>query len=293
MTSKTTGAAALIGFAALCASPASALDNEIGGKLLLTRGISTIEGSGGGGLASWALITGNETDRGIGGTAHATLVDLPDFRFEAFGIAAGFYDRFELSYTRQRFDTQDAGAALGLGAGFAFEQDVFGAKLRLMGDAVYDQDSWMPQIAVGANYRRNDQGAVIAAVGGEDDEGFDVYLAATKLFLEHSLLVNTTLRATQANQAGLLGFGGDREDGHTLQAEVSAGVLVTRRLLVGGEYRFKPDNLGFAREDDWWDVFAAYAVGENLTLTAAWTDLGSIASFEDQCGFYLSIQAGF
>ena len=65
------------------------------------------------------------------------------------------------------------------------------------------------------------------------------------------------------------------------------------RLIVGGEYRAKPDNLAFAKEDDWFDIYAAYAVNENISLTAAWADLGSIATFEDQRGLYLSVQIGF
>lgn len=272
---------------------ANGWSDEWGGKLLLTRGISTVEGAGGGGLASWALITGNETERGIGGTAHASWVELPDYSFSAQGVALGFYDRFELSYTRQAFDTEAVGAALGLGQGFTFEQDVFGAKLRLFGDAIYDQDSWLPQIAAGVQYKVNNQSAVLNAIGAQDDEGVDLYLAATKLYLDRSLLLNATVRATRANQLGILGFGGDLKDDYQWAGEFSAGYLVNRRLLIGAEYRFKPDNLGIAGEDDWLDVFAAWAVNEHLTLTAAYVDLGSIVTFEDQRGLYFSIQAGF
>lgn len=78
---------------------------EYGGKLLLTRGISNLSGGGGGALTPWALITGNETDRGIGGTAHYTYVATNDFEVRTFGGALGLYDRFEVSYTSQAFDT--------------------------------------------------------------------------------------------------------------------------------------------------------------------------------------------
>ncbi|HEY0233797.1 MAG TPA: DUF3034 family protein, partial [Afipia sp.] len=61
----------------------------------------------------------------------------------------------------------------------------------------------------------------------------------------------------------------------------------------GGEYRSKPDNLGIAREDDWFDLFAAYAVTRNLTATVAYTDLGSIATISDQRGVFVSLQAAF
>ena len=69
--------------------------------------------------------------------------------------------------------------------------------------------------------------------------------------------------------------------------------MLSRKLVVGAEYRFKPDNLAFADEDDWLDLFAAYAINEHATLTAAYADLGSIATFDDQRGLYLSLQLGF
>jgi hypothetical protein len=265
---------------------------EWGGKLRLTRGISTIEGQGGGGLTPWALITGNETNRGIGLAAHATGVALPDYGFLSYGLAIGLFDRIELSATREEFDTRDVGAALGLGQGFTFGQDVYGAKLRVLGDAVYGQESWLPQVAVGANWKQNDQGAIVRAIGARDDEGWETYASATKIFLGESLLLNGTLRWTNANQTGLLGFGSATGGDHELQAEVSAGYLLTRSLVIGGEYRMKPNNLAIAKEDDWLDLYAAWAINDNLTLTGAYADLGSIATFDDQRGFYLSLQIG-
>lgn len=274
-------------------APAAADDLRPLGKLLLTGGVSNIEGAGGGGLASWATTTGYGTREGIGANAHATAVLLPDFQFRAQGVSAGFFDRVEVSYTRQAFDTQGTGAKLGLGKGFTFHQAVLGAKLRVAGDAVYDQDRWLPQIAVGAQYKMAGKSAVIGALGGRDDDGLDLYVAATKVLLAESLVVNGTLRATKANQTGLLGFGGPGGKGdYTLQAEGSAGVLLSKRLLVGAEYRTKPNNLGL-KEDDWFDVFAAYAVSKNLSVTVAYADLGTIATFKGQRGLYLSLQAGF
>jgi hypothetical protein len=281
--------------AALCAAPAVAqgFDIETGGKLRLTRGISTVEGQGGGGITPWALITGDETDRGIGASAHVTAIELPDYGFLSYGGAVGLYDRVELSWTRQEFDTRDVGAALGLGQGFTFGQDVIGAKVRLFGDAVYAQDSWVPQVAVGANWKQSDQAAIVTALGATDSEGWEAYASATKILLDWSILLNGTLRWTNANQTGLLGFGGDQNEDHEIEAEASVGWLVNRYLLVGGEYRMKPDNLGIAKEEDWLDLYAAWSLTPNLTLTGAYADLGSIATFEDQRGFYLSLQAGF
>ncbi len=118
-------------------------------------------------------------------------------------------------------------------------------------------------------------------------------MAATKVLLDSSLVLDATVRATQANQLGILGFGGDRSDAYLAQFEGSAGYLVTRRLLVGVEYRTKPDNLKIAHESNWADIFAAYAINKNLSVTVAYADLGDIVTFTRQRGVYVALQAGF
>lgn len=277
----------------LAGEAAQAAELETGGKLLLTGGVSALEGGAGGGLSTWALIGGNETSRGIGGTAHVTYVNVPDYELRSIGGAVGLFDRVELSLAHQEFDTGATGAKLGLGKGFTFKQDIVGVKIRVLGDAVYAQDTWLPQIAVGVQAKQNNQTAIIHAVGGQSDTGIDYYAAATKLLLNESLVLNGTVRLTKANQTGLLGFGGDKNDRYKPQFEGSVGYLVSKRVLVGAEYRTKPDNLGFAKENDWADVFVAYAFSKTLSVTAAYADLGDIATFKNQRGLYLSLQAGF
>src|SRR3954462_378659 len=167
----------------LSAGAVQAAETEGGGKLLLTGGVSALEGGAGGGLSTWALIGGNETSRGVGGSVHATYVNVPDYELRSAGVALGLFDRVELSLARQEFDTGATGAKLGLGKGFTFKQDIAGVKVRVLGNAVYDQDSWLPQVAVGAQVKQNNQNAIIHAVGGQDDMGVDYYAAATKLLL--------------------------------------------------------------------------------------------------------------
>ncbi|WP_233994251.1 DUF3034 family protein [Porphyrobacter sp. AAP60] len=262
-----------------------------GGKLLLTNGISTVEGSSGGGIARWATIGGRQMPGGIGISGHATAVELPDFGWRSYGVAVGFGDRLELSYARANFDTRDVGALLGIGQGYTFNQDIYGAKLRLAGDVVYGT-SWLPQIAVGIEHKRNLDGGLVQALGAGDDSGTDYTISATKLLLARSVLVNATLRYTEANQLGLLGFGSAAGEEYKLQFEGSLGYQLSRRAVIGAEYRTKPDNLGLG-EDDWMDIFAAYALTDNLTLAAAYVDLGSIATISGQRGGFLSAQIAF
>jgi hypothetical protein len=262
-------------------------------RLLLTGGVSQIEGSAGGGLTPWAVIAGYGTRDEIGATAFATRVNVQDYHLNDVGAAVGFYDRVELSVAQQRFNTEDVGAALGLGRGFTFKQTVVGVKVRLFGDAVLDQDSWLPQVSIGAQYKKNDQDAVVKFVGAKRSQGTDYYINATKLILSQSVLLNATVRFTKANQIGILGFGGDKRNSYQPMFEGSVAYLLNRNVAVGAEYRQKPNNLGIAKEDDWYDVFVAWAPTKHVSLTVAYADLGNIVIKDKQRGLYASVQVGF
>ena len=275
------------------ASGAACAQADTGGKLLLTGGVSQLEGAAGGGLTPWAVIGGYGSEGQWGGNAFYTLVDVDDYHLDAYGVLVGWNDRVEFSLAQQRFDTEDVGAALGLGEGFELKQDIVGVKVRVAGDAVLDSDRAMPQVAVGVQYKHNNRGDLLHAIGAESASGTDFYVSATKLFLAQGVLLNGTVRFTKANQIGILGFGGDKHDGYRPQLELSAAYLLTRKLAVGAEYRSKPDNLSIAREDDWYDIFVAWAPTRNVSVTVAYADLGNIVIADNQRGLYASVQVGF
>jgi hypothetical protein len=275
------------------------------GKLLLTGGVSSIDGAAGGGLTPWAVTGSYATGSEVGATAFLTRVKVQDYALSVYGAAVGVGDRAELSIAGQDFDTGDNLAPLGL-PGLHLKQTIVGAKVRVAGDAVLDSDSPMPQIAFGLLYKKARPGALgptLTGPLGAKDKGTDLYLSATKLFLAQGLLVNGTLRATRANQNGLLGFGGVASSSYKAQPEVSVACLLRRDLAIGAEYRAKPDNLnesalgtGALKEDDWSDLFIAWAPSKHLSLTLAWVDLGKIAPAVQprrQRGAYLSAQIGF
>src|SRR5690242_16344046 len=148
------------------------------GRLLATGGITEIEGSGGGGLAPWALITGLGTDSQVGASADCTYVKPQHFALTSCGAALGWDNRLEISYTHQTFNLDD------VAPGKSIEQNVFGAKVRLWGDAIIDQDRWWPQIAAGLQYKRNEDFAFIPQlIGARSASGTDFYLSATKVYL--------------------------------------------------------------------------------------------------------------
>jgi hypothetical protein len=279
---------AALGLAVLLVAPQAA---PAGDRLLATNGVMELEGSAGGGLTPWALIAGLGTDSEIGVSGFCTQVRPQQFRLDSCGLAAGIDNRLELSLARQSFDL---GSVI---PGQSIEQTIVGAKLRLLGDAVIDQDRPWPQLALGVQFKHNsDFDGVPRALGARYARGVDGYLAATKVWLDgpfdHSWLADLTLRASNADQLGLLGFGGDRGDYHLL-AEGSLGLFVTDSLVFGGEYRQKPNNLSAFREDDFKDAFLAYWPVKYLSVTLAFAGLGNIADKSGQRGSYLSLQGSF
>jgi hypothetical protein len=281
------------------------------GKLLLTGGVSSVEGAAGGGISPWAVIGSQATEGEIGVSAFASRAVTRDYGLSAYGVAVGFHDRLELSLARQDFNTGNTGTLLGL-PGLHLKQNIVGAKLRVAGDAVLDSDTLMPQIAVGVQFKNLQSTRLDGTLDalGAKRHGTDVYVSATKLFLAQGILVNGTLRATQANQGGLLGFGatlGGADNGHELQPEISVAYLINSKLAIGFEYRAMPDKLRRAgaaaglgdglRADDWKDIFIAWAPSKNVSLTAAYVDLGRIVPAttqrRKQTGVYVSAQVAF
>jgi len=265
--------------------------HAVGGRLLATGGVTQLEGAAGGGLVPWALIAGYGTRDEIGFTGFATWVDTGAFSLRSAGGALGIQDRLELSFANQRFDL---GSTV---PGASIAQNVLGAKLRLFGDAVYDQDRAWPQVSIGLQYKRNLDFAVPRLLGARADEGVDLYLAATKLYLAglfgRNVLLNATVRATRANQFGILGFGGDRHAGHRPQFEGSAAVFLRDDLALGVEGRTRPDNLRAFEENDTFDVFAAWLPHKRCAVTVAYVHLGRIADRTRQDALYLSGQISF
>ena len=263
-----------------------------GGRLIATGGVSQIEGAAGGGLTPWALIAGYGTRDEIGVTGFYTQLNLSDFRLHSTGIAVGIHDRVEVSLARQRLDL---GTTL---PGQSIDQDIVGLKWKLSGDAVFEQDSWLPQVAVGVQYKHNrDYGFVPRLLGAKSASGVDVYVAATKLYLAgwagRNVLLNATLRGTRANQMGLLGFGGDRSNAYSAQFEGSAAVFLNDHMALGMEYRHKPNNLSVYQEDSYRDLFLAWTPNKRLALTLAYVQLGTVADKADQQALYTSLQLNY
>ncbi len=275
------------------------------GKLVLTGGVGSIDGAAGGGLSPWALIGTQATEGETGVSAHLAGARSADYALVAVGVAAAWNDRIEVSIARQDLDTRDSLALLGL-PGLHLRQNVFGLKLRLLGEAILNSDRWLPQLSVGLLHKRSDSGALADTLNGPlgaSNHGTDLYVAVSKLLMRQALLLNLSLRLTDANQGGLLGFGGAQGNGRRLMPELSVAWMPARNVALGAEARFKPDNLnrsvlgdGALKEDDWFDLFVAWAPSKHFSVTLAAVDLGRIAPAlqpRRQRAGYLSAQVAY
>ncbi|MGE1156843.1 DUF3034 family protein [Pseudomonas kitaguniensis] len=263
------------------------------GRLLATGGASSLEGAAGGGITPWAVLAGYGEQGEWGATAFATTVNLPDYRLDVAGLALAYDNRVEVSYARQRFDLGTLVHRLNLPDDH-LGQDVLGLKVRLFGDVIYDR---LPQVSLGLEYKHQNTFEIPSLVGAKRDSDVEGYLAASRLFMGaafgYNVLVNGSLRYSRANETGLLGFGGDRRDSRSLLKEGSLALLFNPRWAVGVEYREKPDNLSFAGESDWADVFVGYFPNKHVSFVLAYARLGEIATLDNQNGTYLSVQGSF
>lgn len=254
------------------------------GKLLATPGVSQVEGSGGGGIVPWAQLAGYASETEIAANAFCSQALVSDFRLRSCGAQLNLYDRVELSAAQQHFRINASDQSI--------SQNILGIKARLYGDLVYSK--W-PMLSLGMQYKTLKDTAIANVLNAKDTSGVDWYLAASKLHLGavagYNLFWNISARRTEANEMGLLGFGGPNQ-GTRLQWEASTALFFSRELAVGVEYRQKPDNLGL-KEDNWSDIFMAWLPNKSLSITAAWLDLGTIAGVKDQKGPYFSMTGYF
>lgn len=253
-----------------------------GSKVIATGGATTIEANSGGGIVPWATINGYSSSDEWSVNTVAGRVGVDDFTLDTLGLGASFNNQWELSFARQKFSLDSIGGEL--------RQDVLGLKYKVAGELLYTA---MPQISIGAQLKKNRDFALPSAVGAGDDSGYEVYVAATKVFFDaiagRNLLLNATMRSTDAHQTGLLGFGGEGVS-RKLMLESSAVLLLNYNLALGAEFKQKPNQLGFADEQHWRDLFAAWFINKNASLVLGYVDLGDIAGFTEQTGFYLSLE---
>ncbi len=256
------------------------------------QAVTDVDGQNGGGLVPWALLSS-------GPTVAISHLGTQNLGIDGVAINTSFADRVEVSYAHNTL------AVTGGGAGLTDAVDNFGLKVKLN-----EMGSSMPQFAIGV-VNKQASGALADTLNralGISTSSTDVYGAASKIINigGKNVLLNGVLRATKANQMGLLGFGGGTaagaKTGYSVEPEASVEVFAAENVVVGAEYRAQPSNGATAtdavlHQNAAYDLHIAYVANKNLTWTAGYASLGQVdpgaLGSYNQHGMFLQAQASF
>lgn len=255
---------------------------------LSIEGSSGIFLTGGAGIANLP-----EGDRIIGKPSFAfSGVKIGDKNLASFSASTNFFKRIELSYSYQRLGLgdfpHDVRKATGISIAESSIVHTAGLHAILVREGAFGAP-WLPSIGAGVSYKKNetienindDLGGLLNTLGYKKDHGVDYTIMATKTlparWLPRPVIISGGVRNTKAILGGFGGFGGDR---HTV-FEGNAICLLTKRLVLAGEYRQMPHELRtmgrlIRREDSWWSLALAYVVNEHLTATVGFAHLGRV-----------------
>jgi hypothetical protein len=185
---------------------------------------------------------------GSGATPTPPIVDVPDYQFRtaaprsACGTGSSCRRRAGVRHRRHR-------RPAGLGQGFTFTQDVIGVKVK----ADWATPSTIRQPGCPRSRSACSTSPTTRARSSRRSAGRTIRARNSmsprrSCSSARACWCPAQVRYTNANQTGLLGFGGDANDDREAQFEGSVGWLLSRNLVVGAEYRTKPDNLSSRRK---------------------------------------------
>ena len=256
--------------------------------------LHSLEGFGGVYLTETAyLVNPPVGDRTIGLPSVAiSAVDVGKKFLGSASATLNILGRVELGYSYQFLslgdwdnDVEDA-TGLNISDGDV-RLHTIGARAALIREGEWDT-AWVPAVTFGVRYKNNteiedindDLLNVPKALGYDDDDGVDFTLVASKTFagvLPKPFILSLGVRSTEAIHAGYVGFTDDRE----LVLEANGIFFITDQLVLAGEYRQMPDELGtlgrlVREQDDWWSLALGYVVNSQLTVTAGFANLGRV-----------------
>ncbi|MFV1975731.1 MAG: DUF3034 family protein [Candidatus Scalindua sp.] len=227
---------------------------------------------------------------------------------EAFTVSETLWGRLEFGYALNHFDLGDLPRDIRAATGVNTIEDSvylhnFNARLQLLKEGDFKK-SWMPALTLGLHYKKNEDtdvidrrlGGAFSDIGIKDNDGVDVTLFASKMIksLPRPLMLNVGVRSTEAAQMGLLGFTEKRET----VFEGNFGILALDNLVIGGEYRQKPDEYDeipglIAEEENWWDGYITYIANDHLTMSVAYIHFGDLLNHDDSSAWGIKFKWEF
>ena len=223
---------------------------------------NNLQGAGGAAFNPLAYPAGQNADKDSKsplskpqcGAWYVNLGDV-DVDWTAFGVAETFFNRLELSY----------GYELVAPNGENIKKSNAGAKLNLIPEN-WGRRNYVPAVSAGTIWKTTSEVAE-----GSDDSAFDFYLVATKLItqLPRPVLVSAGVLNTKEQVTGVFGYNEDSDT--TFLANVD--VLPTSFLALGAEIKQGAEYDTFKNEN-YYDLHAAWFANANLTLIAAYVNAG-------------------
>jgi len=302
-------AAMLWGIVVLAATAAGA-ENEAKKAAPHPLPLHTIEGTSGIFLTDTAYFANTPAGDGWFGLPSAAVsgVRLGHKFLQAYTVTANVFKRVELGYSYMHLGLgdwpSDVRRATGLHPETSTRLHTLSARAMVVKEGSFGSP-WTPAITAGLRYKHNasvsdiddDLNGTCQAIGVRDDDGWEPTLTASKMFkgiLPKPFILSAGLRRTKATHIGLCGFS---DDYHTV-LEGSAVFFVTDRLLLGAEYREKPDELNripglVGKEDDWWDIVFCYIVNDHLTVSGGYAHLGKVLNHDENASWALQLKWEF
>lgn len=262
--------------------------------------LHTIEGVGGRPITPTAYLVNPPADGECFGmpAVSAGYVMVGEKDLQNVGLTWNLGQRLELGYAVNRLGIDDLDSEVRDELGVDFRPNRiylhhFNARYQLIKENEWDIPA-MPAITAGAHGKYNNDidkinrdlgDAMEAFADYQSERGVDFTLTASKTIDAGGLPIIVSLggRLSKASQFGLLGFG----DKYMGSFEGNIATFVTDNIVVGAEYRGKPDVMErvpdlLAEDDAWWDVHAAYVLSPNSVLYAVAGDAGAVANHTDE-----------
>ena len=277
--------------------------------------VHTVEGVGGGAITPMAYLVNPEPRRECAvlgkPTVALTYVNMGRKNLDAFSVTETLGGRIEFGYAANRLGLgtlpmaiRDATEPNPVDIGHS---DVwlhhFNLRLLAVKENTCVGGFAMPAVTAGVHFKVNDGisdinqrlGGLLSTIGYERENGVDFTLTATRTIppevLGRPLILTAGLRASQAAQLGLLGFG----DEYYATFEGSVAYLPFDWLVLAYEFRQKPDPYGqipglIGDEDHWHAFDAIFLLSEHTAFTAGYGAFGTLANSEEDGVWWLQLK---
>jgi len=278
--------------------------------------VHTIEGVGGGAITPMAYLV-NPEPRCRGAAAGKpsvalTYVNMGRKNLNAITVTETLWGRVELGYAANRLGLGNLPMAIRNAPGGVDidRSDVwlhhFNARLLLVKENTSLGGLATPALTAGVHFKVNDGIAdidrrltgALSGIGYERENGVDFTLTATRTIppevLGRPLILTAGVRASQAAQLGLLGFG----DEYYTTFEGSVAYLPFDWLVLAYEFRQKPDPYaqipGLIGDEDHWHAFdAIFLLNDQTAFTAGYGNFATIANTEENGIWWLQLKHEF